>query len=242
MSRRLTGAILLTAAVAGGAAWIVRAQSTPAAGAAAAADEQAIAAAMTRVHSIEPSVGAREDERAIENLQRSYGYFVDKAMWREAADLFADDGTLEIGGRGVFVGKARVLQYYTWLAPAGLKYGMLYNHIQLQPIVTVAPDGLTARGRWHFLAEVGEYQKSARWGTGSYENEYVKQNGVWKIKTLHGFFRMYTEYADGWGKSAVPNTRPEKALPPDRPPTVVYDTYPATYIAPLHFTNPVTGK
>jgi len=29
MSRRLTGAILLTAAVAGGAAWIVRAQPAP---------------------------------------------------------------------------------------------------------------------------------------------------------------------------------------------------------------------
>src|SRR5690606_33682898 len=43
-----------------------------------------------------------EDENAIENLQRTYGFYVDKAMWKEAADLFADNGTLEIGGRGVF--------------------------------------------------------------------------------------------------------------------------------------------
>lgn len=183
-----------------------------------------------------------EDENAIERLQRAYGFYVDKAQWKEAADLFADDGTLEIGGRGVFVGKARVLEYLTWLAPKGLERGKLFNHIQLQPIVTVGDDGRTAKGRWHFIAEVGEDQKYAMWGIGNYENQYVKQDGVWKIKALYSVFRMYTPYAEGWAKSANPNTRPEKDLPPDRPPTVVYDIYPATYITPVHYPHPVTGR
>ena len=187
------------------------------------------------------TVARLEDANAIENLQRAYGFYVDKAMWKETADLFADDATLEIGGRGVFVGKARILQYVTWLAPEGLTYGKVQNHLQLQPIVTVAPDGKTAKGRWRFLAEVGTWQKSQLWGSGVYENEYVKENGVWKIKTLHAYFRMYTPYADGWAKTANPNTRPEQALPPDRPPTVVYDSYPATFVAPFHYKNPVTG-
>ena len=69
-----------------------------------------------------------EDERAIENLQRAYGFYIDKAHWKDAADLFAEKGTLEIGGRGVFVGKARVLQYLTWLAPEGIERGLLFNH------------------------------------------------------------------------------------------------------------------
>jgi len=183
-----------------------------------------------------------EDQNAIENLQRSYGFYVDKAQWRDAADLFATDGTLEIGGRGVFVGRPRILQYLTWLSPDGLTRGKLFNHLQLQPIVDVAEDGKTAKGRWRFLVEVGEYQKSQIWGGGTYENEYVKENGVWKIKALHAYFRFYTPYADGWAKTALPNTRPEKDLPPDRPPTVVYDTYPSTYVAPFHYRNPVTGK
>ncbi|MGH8260098.1 MAG: nuclear transport factor 2 family protein, partial [Steroidobacteraceae bacterium] len=190
-----------------------------------AADAQRLADARARIEPLERQVGRLEDERAIENLQRSYGYFVDKAMWKETADLFADDATLEIGGRGVFVGKPRILQYLTWLAPQGLTHGKLFNHIQLQPVITVAADGATAKGRWRWLAEVGDYGKSARWGIGTYENEYVKDHGVWKIAALHGYFRMYTDYAAGWAKSAVPNTRPEKALPPDRPPTVVYRTY-----------------
>jgi hypothetical protein len=205
-------------------------------------DEQQLADARAKLAQVEQLVGRLEDEQAIENLQRTYGYFVDKTLWKETADLFADDATLEIGGRGVFVGKARILQYLTWLAPHGLVHGLLMNHMQLEPIITVAPDGHTANGRWRFLAEVGEYQKSSRWGEGTYENEYVQQGGVWKIKSLHAYFRMYTPYAAGWGKAAVPNTHPEKDLPPDRPPTVKYETYPATFIPPYHYPNPVTGK
>lgn len=226
-------AIVLVAAI--GASWIAFAQSDQ-------TDSTKLADVRARLARVEQVVGRLEDERAIENLQRSYGYFVDKAMWRETADLFADDATLEIGGRGVFVGKARVLQYDTWLAPKGLVHGLLMNHMQLQPIITVAPDGSTAKGRWRFLAEVGEYGKSSRWGMGTYENEYVKQNGVWKIQTLHAYFRTYTDYAKGWATSAMPNTHPEKDLPPDRPPTVKYETYPATFIPPYHYPNPVTGK
>src|SRR5579884_3551769 len=146
--------------VAGSAAWIASAQADK-------TDEQRLADARVRLARIEQTVGRLEDERAIENLQRSYGYFVDKAMWKETADLFADDATLEIGGRGVFVGKARILQYLTWLAPQGLVHGLLMNHIQLQPVITVSPDGRTAKGRWHFLAEVGHYGKDSRWGLGT---------------------------------------------------------------------------
>jgi len=147
-----------------------------------------IAAVRASAEQVSHDLGRLEDERAIENLQRSYGFFVDKALWKETADLFADNGTLEIGGRGVFVGKARVLQYLVWLAPQGLTRGKLFNHTQMQPIITVAPDGRTARGRWRFLAEVGDYQKSALWGTGTYENEYVKENGVWKIAKRQGIY------------------------------------------------------
>ncbi len=227
------GAAALLIAAAG--AWVVAAQADK-------TGEQQLADARARVAQVEQTVGRLEDERAIETLQRTYGYFVDKCMWKETADLFADDGTLEIGGRGVFVGKARILQYLTWLAPKGLTDGKLENHLQLQPVITVAPDGKSAKARWRWLSEVGDYRKSSLWGIGTYENEYVKRNGVWKIETLHAYFRMYTPYAEGWAKAAVPNTHPEKDLPPDRPPTVVYETYPATFIPPYDYPNPVTGR
>jgi hypothetical protein len=183
-----------------------------------------------------------EDERAIENLQRIYGFYIDKQLWKDAADLFADAGTLEIGGQGVFVGKSRVLEYLSRLSPEGLTRGKLFNHIQLQPVIDVAPDGKTAKGRWRFLTELGEYKRSATWGGGTCENEYVKEGMIWKIKTLHAYSRFCTPYAEGWGKSALPSSRPEKSFPPDRPPTVSYEPYPSTFMAPFHYKNPVTGK
>ena len=52
-----------------------------------------------------------EDLNAIERLQRAYGYFVDKGQWTPLSELFAEDATLEIGGKGLFLGKKRVLEY-----------------------------------------------------------------------------------------------------------------------------------
>jgi len=198
--------------------------------------------AIKRLATVAAVIGRLEDEHAIENLQGSYGFYVDKALWQDAADLFADDGTLEIGGRGVFVGKKRIHEYLAWLAPQGLTQGHVFNHIQLQPIVTIAPDGRSAKARWRFLAEVGEVEKYAIWGIGTYENQYVRENGVWEIKDLHAYFRMYTPYGEGWAKQAMPNTQPEKDLPPDRPPSLSYAIYPATFVPPYHYKNPVTGK
>ena len=227
--------------------------------------------AFARAEAVQRQLQLLEDQAAIERLQRAYGYFVDKSMWEEVAKLFTADGTLEIGGRGVFVGPERVLQYMHFLSKDGPQPGTLSNHLQLQPIVTVNPDGATAHGRWRFVAQVGvapvepggeatifglaaddprrQQQQSNEgqagdgvWGTGVYENDYVKENGVWKIKKLYSYFRMYTFYSQGWGRQAQPNTRPETVLPPDRPPTVTYDMYPSVWFVPFHYPNPVTGN
>jgi hypothetical protein len=120
----------------------------------------------------------------------------------------------------------------------------MYNSLQLQPIVDVANDGKSAKGRWRFVAEIGTANQadSALWSGGTYENEYVKDNGVWKIQRLHGYTRFVTPYAEGWGKKALPSSRADDGFKPDRPPTQVYDAYPATFVAPFHYRNPVTGK
>ncbi|HWL63997.1 MAG TPA: nuclear transport factor 2 family protein [Steroidobacteraceae bacterium] len=181
-----------------------------------------------------------EDEREIEILQRTYGYYVDKNNWSEIAQLFTEDGTLEIGGRGVFVGRKRVLQYLNWLGfPV---QGRLYDHTQMQPVVHVSPDGKVALGRWRALIFGGDYGASSMFGDCIYENEYRKVNGKWMISKLHAWFVMYTDLAQGWGVRAWPISRPEKDLPPDRPPTLVYDMYPGTITTPMHYENPVTGK
>ena len=179
-----------------------------------------------------------EDMNAIEKLQRSYGYFVDKGQWTPLSELFAQDATLEIGGKGIFIGKARVLEYMQKaFGPDGTKKGTLVNHMQFQPIPDISADGKTGwvRARAWVMSNGG-------WGLPLYENEYRKENGVWKISRLTGPFTMYSSW-EGWGKWAMNNTWPDKFdPPPDLPPSVIYLTYPAYYIVPFHYPNPVTGK
>lgn len=190
-----------------------------------------------RLDAIEARLTRLEDIAAIERLQRAYGYFVDQGQWAHLSGLFASDATLEIGGKGIFVGRHRVLEYMrTAFGPDGPP-PILANHMQFQPVVSVAPDGKTGwlRGRAFVMASSG-------WGLPLYENAFVKEDGVWKISRLTGPFTMYTNW-QGWGENALNNTWPDKFdPPPDLPPSVVYLTYPAYYIVPFHYPHPVTGE
>jgi hypothetical protein len=180
-----------------------------------------------------------QDLTEVEIVQHAYGYYVDKAQWRSLADLFDDDATLEIGGKGVFLGKARVFEYMTvGLGPIGPRDGSLIDHQQFQCLPTVMEDWVTARARC-----IAFVMSSGGWGHVYYEDVFVKEDGVWKFKKLHGPFNMYSGYRQGWVDNVIVNTYPEKFAPyPDLPPTVVYLAYPSYYIEPFHYPNPVTGK
>jgi hypothetical protein len=210
------------------------------------AEETAALHALTaRVSALEQRKERIEDVNAIERLQAAYGYYVDRALWDDAADLFADDGTIEIGLDGVYVGKPRVREYLYALGGGrqGLADGELNEHLQVMPVITLAPDGLTAKARWRAITLTGQLGAQAFWGEGPYENEYVKNDGVWKIKTLHWYQALYVPYEGGWQTNPDPTGAKfvSATLPPDRPPSVEYKTWPDTYVPPFSFPNPV-GK
>jgi hypothetical protein len=186
-----------------------------------------------------------EDRAAVERITRAYGYYVDKGQWDQIVDLFADTGQVEIAGRGVYIGKKSVDTFFRQVlgqGRKGLAPGMLFNHLVLQDVVDIDPDGRTAHGRWQVFAQVGRYQQFAVWAEGVFSNDYVKEAGVWKFKSMHYYATFYTPYADGWAKTATPNNGPSKEFPPDAPQSVQYDVFPGSFIPPYHFPNPVTGK
>ena len=183
------------------------------------------------VAALSAEVRKASDYTAICNLQAAYGYYVDKGRWDDAAMLFARDGTLELAGRGVFVGRERVRAYLHHLPPYGR--GVLYNHMQLQPVIHI--DGDRARGRWRSFMMVGALGAEARWGEATYENEYVREDGRWRIALLHGYMNLYTEYEQGWHKAGVKLLRSIDGLQPDLPPTMEYEAYPEPVIAPYHY-------
>ena len=79
------------------------------------------------------------------------------------------------------------------------------------------------------------------WSEGVYENTWVKDDGVWKLKDLRYFPTFISDYDSGWGKDAQPVPTASTDLPPDRPPTSVYAIYPKAHIPPYHYDNPVSG-
>jgi hypothetical protein len=181
-------------------------------------------------------------ESDVLNLQNAYGYYVDRKLWDDVADLFADSGTMEVGQGGVYVGKASIRRGLDQFGPAGLREGEINDYIYMQPIVTVAADGASAKARGVYLGMTGRVGAGAEWREGLYENEYVRDNGVWKFASLHVYPRLVTDFDKGWAQDAKPLDPPSTAFPPDRPPTAAYESYPKFVIPPFHFRHPVTGR
>jgi SnoaL-like domain len=181
------------------------------------------------------------DETQIENLQRIYGYYLDRAQWDQVADLFASNGTIEFAQQGVYVGKKRVREYLGSLGPHGLTPGWLNDRMQLQIVVSVSPDGRSAHARSRELAMTGLYDKQGEWSEGIYENRFTKEDGKWKISAMHFYPTFQSDYAQGWGKHARPAAAVNPALPPDLPPTQRYEIYPKAHVPPYHYRNPVSG-
>ncbi|HUK03210.1 MAG TPA: nuclear transport factor 2 family protein [Steroidobacteraceae bacterium] len=182
------------------------------------------------------------DVSAIKRLQRAYGYYLEAAQWDQMTDLFADSGSIEIAQDGVYVGKEHVRRYLNALGGGhvGLRSGQLSEHFQLQPVIDVAPDGQSAKGRWRALIMSGQFKQNARWGEGTYENEYVKDHGIWKLAKLHWYQTFLVPYEGGWAKNhdLTGGVFVGKKLTPDQPPSEHYGVWPAVYIPPFHYKNP----
>ncbi len=194
----------------------------------------------TEVASLRQQAQSTADYAAIANLQAAYGFYVDKSRWDDAADLFAANATLEIAGRGLFTGQPRIREYLHQLGE--MSYGRLYNHMQLQPVIHVAADGNSAKGRWRSFMQVGRLGAEARWGDAVYENEYVKEGGIWKIRKLHSYITFYVDFDKGWNKEGVALPQHLQRLAPDGESTVKYGAFPEVFLPPYHYANPVTGK
>lgn len=182
-------------------------------------------------------LAALSDENAIRNLQNIYGYYVDRRMWDDVVDLFEPDGALDIAGLGQWRGTASIRRGLEREGPAGLGAGELNEHVQLPPMVTIAPDGLQARARGLELAMTGRNDGKAYWSVSIYENAYSKRDGVWRIARMGIFPRFRADYAEGWAKSRLEPVAPDPAHRADRP-----SDAPSGAIPDFSWLHPVTGQ
>jgi hypothetical protein len=186
-----------------------------------------------------------KDYHELENLESAYGYYLDKNLWNDLADLFAVNGSMELAQRGIYKGNDRVrgfLHNVFGRGGEGPVEGRLGNHIQMQPVIHISPDGQSARIRARMMQQL-TFGERASMGASVYENEAVKENGVWKFSVLHTYNTWGAGYAEGWAKiqgGFVPG--PSADYPPDGPPTFEFAMFPTVYDIPFHYRNPVSGR
>jgi hypothetical protein len=226
------------------------------------ANDDEIKALNAHIAELALRIGLMEDTHAVRTLHFKYGYYIDKCLYDEAVDLFADDARLHFLN-GVYRGKAGARRLYCeWFRNFftrgynGPTYGFLLDHLQMQDIVDVAADGLTAKGRFRALMTAGQHESKRDriehfpaqcWEGGTYENSYVKDKGVWKIQVLNYNMLWQADYEKGWANDKphlkpFDKTYPENPTGPDELMTEMPKFWPETRNIPFHYPHPVTGK
>ena len=203
-------------------------------------------------------IGLLQDQQAVRALQFKYGYYMDKCLFPAIVDLFTEDAELRFMG-GLYKGKAGARRVYGGATGMnGPADGLLFEHLIVQDIVDVAPDRQTAKGRFRTFMQGGVHETNnhppptipkAFWEGGVYENDYKKEDGVWKIWRFNYRVVWQADYDTGWAHSSVDPlmVSAHSQTFPDNPrgPDALIDPgprWPRQGIMPFHYPHPVTGE
>jgi carotenoid cleavage dioxygenase len=218
-----------------------------------------ISALEAQVAQLAHELSRREDVEAIRRLHFTYGYCMDKWLFDDVVELYARDCTLSFMN-GIWKGKEGARRLYSWTRGVyGPQDGMLAEHVLGQDVIDVAPDRSRGWGRFRvlLLCSVHEAFKdrfpdgwpAQFWEGGIHENEYVREDGVWKIQVFDYRIGFQCDYNTGPARAPLESlmvrnwtqTYPEDPVGPDelREPQ---PQWPRAMLVPPHFVHPVTGR
>jgi hypothetical protein len=171
---------------------------------------------MTR-EELEAKVERLEGVNEIQNLQSRYNYYL--AMYwgdRIVDELFAQkDPEVYVYSNGTeFHGVEAIRRNFHSLDNVHKNEpGRMGAIMVLQPLIDVAEDGKTGRGCFYLFGPcVLPMQKSseveenleAMWMFGRYDNEYIKEDGKWKILKMYVYLHFLTPFHQGWLDCPMP--------------------------------------
>ena len=209
----------------------------------------------------------------IQNVSSAYGYYLDDSMPAGFGGIIATKGFKMSPFAGYYVTRDRVLKARVSGEPPKTRAGISY-HWLVQPVVLISNDGRSATGRFRLfqprtgktVGKAGDFFGASFWG-GMYDDQYVLEDGIWRIwdLTLDEPYINPVAWKDGvWAKSKDPLPPPPGTtrraftggnFPPDIPLTTLGkreehfrggtgDTWEWPTILPMWFqyTNPVSGR
>ncbi|MFO1399770.1 MAG: nuclear transport factor 2 family protein [Steroidobacteraceae bacterium] len=218
-----------------------------------------LAALQARVARLEDTVERQCDAEAIRRLHFTYGYCMDKWLFEDIVDLYAEDCRLYFMN-GAWEGRAGARRLYNWTnGLRGPQDGMLAEHVLAQDVIDIAPDRSRGWGRFRVLLLCGVHEAwrgkfpegwpAQFWEGGVHENEYVREGGTWKIAVFNYRIAFQFAHDTGWARSPIDplmvanltRTFPEDPNGPDRL-REPQPQWPRANAMPFHFNHPVTGR
>src|SRR5271155_1826664 len=123
--------------------------------------------------------------------------------YQQAVGLFADNPDVKVYFHGgIWHGKQGAKRLYIERFQKtfthghnGPRHGFLLDHPMYQDVVDISEDGKTAKGRFRCNMQAGLHESVwpkdlnakflKQWWEGAlYENEYIKEGGIWKLQVL----------------------------------------------------------
>jgi hypothetical protein len=205
-----------------------------------------------RIAKLEKELVEARDIQEIERLQHAYGFYLEKWMHDECLECFSKNPEASVNWpEGSWIGQESLKRYWRGVNKDD-NPEFMHQMMQISGVITLAPDGKTAKGRWYGFGAaalpVGDKMRQG-FGCGIYENEYVKEDGRWKIFKMKWVADYVAPQEVGWVKPerlAPPGAKGSGGLGtplrPDKGPPDENTIYPSGYIFPFHYKHPVTGK
>ncbi len=138
-----------------------------------------------------------EEIESIKRLKYKYLRCLDTKKWDGLAETFAKDAvTSYSGGALSFEGRDNIIDFLREALPK-----TLIMHQGFQPEIELTGD-TTAIGSWAFHDYlIDSLGSTSLRGYGYYNDEYIKINGEWKVKST-GYTRVFEET---WDRNDTPS-------------------------------------
>lgn len=145
-----------------------------------------------------------EDIEEIKKLKARYCYLCDAGLGDERVcdellSHFSDRAKVDfgLGPTSQFEGKEGLKIFFGKVVPETLSFCM---HMVHNPIIDVHGDRAT--GKWYYeVPTTNRASGGAEWMAGTYEEEYVRENGRWKFAFIRTRWKFITPYDEGWARN-----------------------------------------
>jgi hypothetical protein len=187
-----------------------------------------------------------KDIEEVRKLQYIYAVYLERGRFNEIHELFSANTEVPIENRGGFLiarkqGAEKMFgkKYHDlmWGGPRPDDY--LHVTAPISGIIDIDPNGKTAHGRWYGLMFMNHNTTTAgaNLEMGQYENDYIKEDGKWKILALRFYDIVRKKFEDGWEKIPMVTGLPGYDKLPDSKTNSPFGDQ-----MPFHFKHPITAK